>query len=124
MSALGQKQTFAAHKLMSALTPKADMCDAQANVRYVPRADIRKMICANRKNRLAVGLSSGYPFIKWLPKAVRPLSNTAAKTLHNSQSKSLHGVNFSAVKQNKVEDNRKDQRGEYTLQHNRCSRSR
>ena len=62
--------------------------------------------------------------LKWLPKAMRPLSNTAAKTLHNRQSKSLHGVNFSAVKQNKVEDNRKDQRGEYTLQHNRCSRSR
>ena len=54
------------------------------------------------------GLSSGYPFIKWLTKAVRPLSNTAAKTLHNSQSNFLHGVNISAVKQNKVEDNRKD----------------
>ena len=70
------------------------------------------------------GLSSGYPFIKWLPKAVRPLSNTAAKTLHNSQSKSLHGVNFSAVKQNIVEGNRKDERGEYALQHNGYSRSR
>ena len=63
------------------------------------------------------GLSSGYPFIKWLPKAVRPLSNTAAKTLHNSQSNSFHGINISAVKQSEVEDNRKDQRGEYALQH-------
>ena len=34
MSALGQKQTFAAHKLMSALTPKADMCSANSHVRY------------------------------------------------------------------------------------------
>ena len=29
MSALGQKQTCAAHKPMSALPPKADMCDAK-----------------------------------------------------------------------------------------------
>ena len=33
MSALGQKQTFAAQKVMSALAPKADMCSAQADVR-------------------------------------------------------------------------------------------
>ena len=30
MSALGQKQTFAAAKVMSALPPKADMCGALA----------------------------------------------------------------------------------------------
>ena len=40
MSALGQKQTFALQKVMSALPPKADMCSALANVRYVPKADI------------------------------------------------------------------------------------
>ena len=33
MSALGQKQTLAAHKAMSALPPKADMCSAQADIR-------------------------------------------------------------------------------------------
>ena len=33
MSALGQKQTFAAQKAMSALRPKADMCSALADVR-------------------------------------------------------------------------------------------
>ena len=33
MSALGQKQTFAAQKAMSALPPKADMCGAQGHVR-------------------------------------------------------------------------------------------
>src|SRR4029453_5628398 len=58
MSALGQKQTFAAHKpmsalppnsdrksrhlpkLMSALLPKADMCSALAHVCFGPIADI------------------------------------------------------------------------------------
>ena len=33
MSALGQKQTFAAQKRMSALPPKADICSALAGVR-------------------------------------------------------------------------------------------
>jgi hypothetical protein len=32
MSALGQKQTCAAQKVMSALPPKADMCGALAHV--------------------------------------------------------------------------------------------
>src|SRR5262249_45320070 len=40
MSALGQKQTCAAHKLMSALPPKADMCGARSNVCFGPKADI------------------------------------------------------------------------------------
>jgi len=40
MSALGQKQTCAAQKAMSALPPKADMCGALAHVRFVPIADI------------------------------------------------------------------------------------
>ena len=40
MSALGQKQTFAAQKAMSALPPKADMCGATRDVRFVPIADI------------------------------------------------------------------------------------
>jgi hypothetical protein len=58
MSALGQKQTYAVHKLMSALPPiatakadlpqtvmsalplKADMCRARAHVWYGPEADI------------------------------------------------------------------------------------
>ena len=41
MSALGQKQTCAAHKPMSALPPIANMCSALAVVRFVPKADIR-----------------------------------------------------------------------------------
>ena len=40
MSALGQKQTFAAQKPMSALPPKADMCGATRDVRFVPKADM------------------------------------------------------------------------------------
>jgi hypothetical protein len=40
MSALGQKQTFAVQKGMSALPPKADIGSAQINVRFVPIADI------------------------------------------------------------------------------------
>ena len=40
MSALGQKQTCAAQKVMSALPPIADMCGATRDVRFVPEADI------------------------------------------------------------------------------------
>ena len=40
MSALGQKQTCAVQNGMSALHPKADMCGALVNVRFVPIADI------------------------------------------------------------------------------------
>jgi hypothetical protein len=39
-SALGQKQTYAVQKGMSALPPKADMCAAAWDVRYGPKADI------------------------------------------------------------------------------------
>jgi hypothetical protein len=39
MSALGQKQTCAVQKGMSALPPKADMCSATRHVRFVPKAD-------------------------------------------------------------------------------------
>ena len=44
MSALGQKQTFAAQQPMSALHPKADMCGAKRDVRLVPIADIDRSI--------------------------------------------------------------------------------
>jgi hypothetical protein len=40
MSALGQKQTCAPQKAMSALPPKADICSALAHVCYGPIADI------------------------------------------------------------------------------------
>ena len=43
MSALGQRQTFAVQKGMSALPPKADMCSAKRHVRFVPIADINDM---------------------------------------------------------------------------------
>ena len=40
MSALGHKRTFAVQLGMSALPPKADMCGALSEVRFVPIADI------------------------------------------------------------------------------------
>ena len=40
MSALGQKRTCAVQNNMSALPPKADMCSALGDVRFVPIADI------------------------------------------------------------------------------------
>ena len=40
MSALGQKRTCAVQNAMSALPPKADMCSALGDVRFVPIADI------------------------------------------------------------------------------------
>ena len=44
MSALGQKQTYAAQNGMSALPPKADMCAAARDVRFGPIADIRALL--------------------------------------------------------------------------------
>ena len=43
MSALGQKQTFAAQPAMSALPPIADIDRARHAVRFVPIADIRDL---------------------------------------------------------------------------------
>jgi len=40
MSALGQKQTSAHVRVMSALPPKADITDHDWDVRFVPKADI------------------------------------------------------------------------------------
>ena len=58
MSALGQKQTCAAQKVMSALTPKADMCGETKDVRFVPIADIRP---SNRSLRLpAAGVAMAH----------------------------------------------------------------
>jgi len=43
MSALGQKQTFALHQLVSALPPKADIRHRNWHVRFGPKADILAM---------------------------------------------------------------------------------
>ena len=40
MSALGQKRTCAVQNVMSALPPKADVCSATRDVRFVPIADM------------------------------------------------------------------------------------
>jgi Domain of unknown function DUF120 len=63
MSALGQKQTFAQQKVMSALPPKADMCSAKRDVRFVPIADIgllrliRAFVKIERRFVLCIGQS-------------------------------------------------------------------
>ena len=54
MSALGQKQTCAVQKAMSALPPKADMCAATRDVRFVRIADIDML------TRLLRQQSAGY----------------------------------------------------------------
>jgi hypothetical protein len=41
---LGQKQTFAPQKVMSALAPKADICSAPAHVRLGPIADLSSLL--------------------------------------------------------------------------------
>jgi hypothetical protein len=40
---IGQKQTFAVQNVMSTLPPIADICGAQADVRFVPIADNRPL---------------------------------------------------------------------------------
>jgi hypothetical protein len=49
MSALGHQQTFREAGAMSALPPKADMCSAQADIRFGPEADIpiRRLLLAH-----------------------------------------------------------------------------
>src|SRR5215471_18550453 len=59
MSALGQKQTYAMQKTMSALPLKADMCGALAHVRFGPIADMALphsvMTSCRQKRRFRVG---------------------------------------------------------------------
>ena len=77
MSALGQKQTCAAHKLMSALPSKADICSAQADVRLVPEADITELGCHQRLDftSLTAGPVAPLPFHR------SPLSSSKPKQL-------------------------------------------
>jgi hypothetical protein len=54
MSALGHKRTLAAQQPISALPPKADICAATSDVRFVPKADISSLddLVGNRKQIL------------------------------------------------------------------------
>ena len=85
MSALGQKQTCAAHKADVRFTPKADMCSAQAHVRLVPIADIAKLfdelprepqLSHYRSITVFAGISSGNPGV--LPKVSRRCSHVSS----------------------------------------------
>jgi hypothetical protein len=44
MSALGQKQTLANVRVMSALPPKADVNHRERHVRFVPKTDIERSL--------------------------------------------------------------------------------
>jgi len=57
MSALGQKQTYAAQYVMSALPPIADMCGAARNVRLGPKAYIQDGYDRSSRNALAAMLN-------------------------------------------------------------------
>jgi hypothetical protein len=50
MSALGQKQTFRLSNGMSALPLKADIGTKPRDVRFVPKADIRRFIRRTAEN--------------------------------------------------------------------------
>ena len=54
MSALGHKRTCALQQAMSALPPKADMCSALGDVRFVPKADS----CGATKKRYSITSSA------------------------------------------------------------------
>ena len=58
MSALGHKQTFAVQNGMSALPPIADICSAQAHVRFVPIADILNASIMGYPCRVTLGAQS------------------------------------------------------------------
>ena len=64
MSALGHKRTFCAAEAMSALPPKADMCDAKTNVRFVPIADILLFKRSTLRPQECAGFWSSF---RWTP---------------------------------------------------------
>src|SRR5262245_53565785 len=69
MSALGQKQTLALQKAMSALLPKADMCSALAHVCFGPKADIEWLIRSPRRRGQACRLRPSAIALRSVPKA-------------------------------------------------------
>ena len=77
MSALGQKQTFAVQKGVSALPPKADMCGALADVRFGPKADIPELGFHQRLDFTSLIVV----FVAPLPFHCSPLSSSPAKQL-------------------------------------------
>src|SRR5262245_2082307 len=75
MSALGQKQTCAAQRGMSALPPNADMCSARAYVGFGPKADgydrlLRNAIAAMRNMR-GRGRFTDSDLVYWLARRSR-----------------------------------------------------
>jgi hypothetical protein len=75
----GQKQTFAMQNSMSALPPIADMCSAQADVRFVPIADILRNKPLKQKDRLAA-VSPKFNLPDWSRYQSLPLPAPAEQT--------------------------------------------
>ena len=75
MSALGQKQTSHQVRVMSALPPKADIVQHGANVRFVPKADIREL--QHRSFYSTVSARSGYAPPRSLDRDTTRLDGTA-----------------------------------------------
>ena len=65
MSALGQKQTYAAQNSMSALPPIATSNATQGNVRFGPIADIAPVIPSGAINKDVGGRPRSYSSIRW-----------------------------------------------------------
>ena len=74
-----QKQTYAVHKAMSALPPKADMRSATRNVRFGPKADIlgwEEPANTSKKEKRTFARASGDSFdflgVRSRPKEKKP----------------------------------------------------
>src|SRR5262249_10267912 len=91
MSALGQKQTYAAQKAMSALPPKADMCSAQAHVCFGPQTVRGLLIWWERQ------LHDPLPFDMGNENSSRPSSScTRMDHFDHSSSKNVLVSNFNS----------------------------
>src|SRR5262249_50542575 len=73
-ASLGQKQTYAARRGMSALPPIADMCGALADVCYGPIADIVSCTAVRERAALVHGVSTSS---RLRPSGISPASRAS-----------------------------------------------
>jgi hypothetical protein len=91
MSALGHKRTFAAQKGMSALPPKADMCGAKRNIRFVPIADIATRPNDARSKTKCVLLDDWLRVVRhYQPATTDPLIDPGYKEIDRLSGSILH----------------------------------
>ena len=89
MSPSGHKQTYAVQEGMSALPPKADMCSATRDVRFVPIADIplisAAVVVAPRIDSLHLNsgrFHDGLPVVRLLCQSRGEILNRTSLCLH------------------------------------------